>query len=162
MSIFKTLLSGLTSALLALGLTAGVAAACPSWNNPTVFGTATLPGGFLPDPYSPRITAGGTTSLARCFPNTNFTGFVISRPDFRLQYGGNSPTGRLVFRLDSRIDTVLLINAPDARWYFDDDGGNGLNSMIVFNNPAGGQYDIWTGSYDGSSNNAARLTISEF
>lgn len=163
MSIFRTLVSRIATVALALGLSAGVAAACPSWNNPTVFGSASLPGGFLPDPFVPRITAGGTTSISRCFPNTGWTGFVVNRPDFRLQYGGNSPTGRLVFRLaSSATDTVLLINAPDARWYFNDDSNGTFNSTIVFNNPMAGQYDIWTGSYNRSSNNPARLTISEF
>lgn len=163
MKYISKIIAKALAATVALGLSATLAVACPSWNNPTVFGTASLPGGFLPDPYSPRITAGGTSSLARCFPNTNWTGFVVNRPDFRLQYGGNSPTGRLVFRLASnRTDTVLLVNAPDARWYFNDDSNGTFNSMIVFNNPMAGQYDIWTGSYNRSSNNPAQLTISEF
>lgn len=163
MKFLKNIIVKGAAAALALGLSATIAVACPSWNNPTVFGTASLPGGFVPDPYSPRITAGGRVSLARCFPNTGWSGFVITRPDFRLQYGGNSPTGRLVFRLSSnRVDTVLLINAPDARWYFNDDSNGTFNSTIVFNNPMAGQYDVWTGTYNQSSNNPARLTISEF
>jgi hypothetical protein len=34
--------------------------ACPSYNNPTVFGSANIPANFMPDPWVRNVTAGGT------------------------------------------------------------------------------------------------------
>ncbi len=165
MAFVTRLISRISLVLLALGVSASVAAACPNWNNPTVFGQGRLTAGFLPDPVQvPRITAGGRVSLQTCFPGRGWTGFVISRPDYRLQYQGISPTGRLSFQLVSnRVDTVLLINAPDGSWHYNDDivFGQNLNSTITFVNPLQGQYDIWTGAYNRSSNNPAQLYITE-
>ena len=88
---------------------------------------------------------------------------MVSRPDFRLQYQGTSPTGRLTFALEARsnVDPILVVNAPDGSWYYNDDY-RGFNSAIVFTNPMSGQYDIWTGSYNRSSNNPAQLIITEY
>lgn len=160
--------------LLRLGLGALLASvfataalACPSWNNPTVFGSASIPGNFTPDPYVRNLTAGGRVNLANCFPGQNRFGYVITRPDFRFQYGGNPGTGQLTIALEARsaVDTVLLVNAPDGSWHYNDDinlsAGN-TNSAITFFSPLPGQYDVWTGSYDRSSNNPAVLVITEF
>ena len=54
-----------------------------------------------------------------------------------------------------------MVNAPDGSWYYNDDY-RGFNSAIVFTNPMSGQYDIWTGSYNRSSNNPAQLIITEY
>ena len=130
---------------------------------------------------------GGRIDLATCVPYLG-PGFVVSRPDFRLQYrpspsGGTSPTGTLPFALQSpsAVDTVLIVNAPDGTWHYNDDTGvfsrgvntgrwppraapllNGFDSSITFVNPLVGQYDIWTGSYNRSSNNPARLIVTEY
>ena len=164
MARFKHALAALGAALmLTIGAAGGAQAqACPSWNNPTVFGSTTLNGGFLPDPYVRNLTAGGTVNLAAC-TNGQWTGWVVTRPDFRLFYNGSSPTGRLTFALLSRstVDPVLLINAPDGSWHFNDDY-RGFDSAIVFFNPMAGQYDIWTGSYHRSSNNSAQLIVTEY
>ena len=137
------------------------AQACPSYNNNTVFGSTSLSAGFMPDPYVRNLTAGGRVDLSRCI-NGAF-GFVVTRPDFRLFYNGRSPTGLLTFALESRsgVDPVLLVNAPDGSWHFNDDH-RGFNSAITFNNPMSGQYDIWTGSYHRSSNNPAQLIVTEY
>lgn len=135
---------------------------CPSWENPTVFGSVNLSPGFLPDPYLVNLTAGGTVDLAAC-DGGQWAGFVVTRPDFRLIYSGASPTGTLSFALESlsSVDTVLLVNAPDGTWHFNDDY-RGLNSAVVFENPVEGQYDIWAGSYDRGSNSPAQLIITEY
>ncbi len=163
MKFFSKAMKYLSMAALAFGVSATVAAACPNWNNPTVFGQGTLNAGFLPDPIQvPRITAGGTQDLRRCFPGQGWTGFVVSRPDYRLFYNGSSPTGRLSFQLVSNAtDTVMLVNAPDGSWWYNDDSNGTFNSTITFNSPLAGQYDIWTGSYNRSSNNRAQLWITE-
>ncbi|MBF9036486.1 peptidase S1 [Rhodobacterales bacterium HKCCE2091] len=156
---------GVALALAALVLSAGLAQACPNYNNPTVFGTHTLVAGFLPDPYVRNLTAGGTVDLRTCGLPLG-PGYVVSRPDFRLLYQGTSPTGSLTFILEARsnVDTILVVNAPDGSWHYNDDinlsAGN-TNSAIRFTNPLSGQYDVWTGSYSRSSNNPAQLIITE-
>ena len=147
----------------AIGLVgAGQALACPNWNNPTVFGQQSLQAGFLPDPYVRNLTAGGRVNLADCSPYLG-AGWVLSQPEFRLQYQGTSPTGRLTFAVEARsnVDPILVVNAPDGSWYYNDDY-SGFNSAIVFTNPMSGLYDIWTGSYNRSSNNPAQLIITEY
>jgi hypothetical protein len=108
-------------ALAALTLSAPAALACPSYNNPTVFGSANIPANFMPDPWVRNVTAGGRVSLQSC--GFNWPGFVVSRPDFRFYYSGTSPTGQLTIALEARsnVDTMLLVNTPDGRWHFNDD-----------------------------------------
>ncbi|WP_166486093.1 hypothetical protein [Jannaschia sp. CCS1] len=135
---------------------------CPNYTiGNTAFGQATMYGGQ--GSYRvPRITAGGRYPLTNCFPGTNWRGFTITRPDFRFFYQGNSPTGRLTFQLSSNaVDTVLLINTPDGRWYFNDDSNGTFNSLLTFSPVLQGQYDIWAGAYNNSSNNPADLWIYE-
>lgn len=161
MKTLKKILSVVGFAAAIATATATVAAACPSYNNPTVFGSHTLNAGFAPDPYVRNLTAGGTIDLANC-TNGQWSGYVVTRPDFRLFYNGSSPTGLLTFALEARsnVDTVIVVNAPDGSWYFNDDY-RGLDSAIVFRNPMAGQYDVWTGSYSRSSNNPAQLIVTE-
>ena len=144
----------------AFGLSSG-ADACPSYNNPTVFGQDTIYANFWPDPYIRNLTAGGTTNLANCVPFLG-PGWVVNRPDFRFFYSGQSPTERLTIALEARsdVDTILIVNAPDGTWHYNDDY-RGFNSAITFVKPLQGQYDVWTGSYYRSSNNPAQLIITE-
>ena len=157
----RMLAKAVTCSAVVLAASAQIAAACPSYNNPTVFGTASLAAGFLPDPIGFDLTAGGTVDLSGC-TGGDWSGFVVTRPDFRLLYSGTSPTGQLTFALEARsdVDTVLLINAPDGTWHYNDDYRN-TDSAIVFVNPLPGQYDVWTGSYAPSSNNPAQLIVTE-
>jgi len=71
------------SAIVATG-----AAACPDFNYAPHFGDITLVAGFQPDPYVMNVTAGGTQALQNC--GFNATGFVTTRPDFRLYWNGSS------------------------------------------------------------------------
>ncbi|MEX3015802.1 hypothetical protein [Gymnodinialimonas hymeniacidonis] len=110
----------------------------------------------------PRITAGGRFALTNCFPGTGWRGFTITRPDFRFFYQGVSQTGRITFQLTSNaVDTVLLINTPDGQWFFNDDSNGTFNSTLTFSPVLQGQYDIWAGAYNLSSNNPAELWVYE-
>jgi hypothetical protein len=142
------------AAALCLGLATGAATACPNWaTQRTAFGGGQLTAGFMPDPIEvPRITAGGRHFLGDCFPGTNFTGFVITRPDYRLQYSGTSPTGYLKFTLVSgATDTVLLINAPDMpenrRW---------PGTTRGFSSGPGRRAQGWLATYSGRDTGAIR------
>ena len=153
---------GSSGAFVSTGAGGGVG--CPNYGiQNTAFGEGTLQAGGAINPVRvPRITAGGRFALANCFPGTGWRGFTITRPDYRFFYQGNSPTGRLTFSLvSSATDTVLLINTPDGRWHFNDDSNGTFNSTLTFSPVLQGQYDIWAGAYNLSSNNAAELYISE-
>lgn len=137
---------------------AGVAEACPNWQLAPAFGQINLSAGFLPDPYTRNVTAGGSYNLQSCLNNA--WGWVAAAPDFDLYYQTNG-TYQLTIAIESNADTVLLINAPDGQWYFDDDGGYGLGGGITFTNPRSGLYDIWIGTYNRASGIPARLIITE-
>lgn len=139
----------------------GTAQACPDWSRSPTFGEITLRAGFLPDPYERRITAGGRFSIQRCL-GFSWPGFVARRPDFSLYWTGRS--SRLTIWVETRADSVLLINAPDTSWHYNDDidyRGGDLRSGITFINPIEGRYDIFIGSYDGSVRNPGTLVITE-
>ncbi|MFD1912324.1 peptidase S1 [Halodurantibacterium flavum] len=147
---------------LAISVVAALAAvpamACPDWQGQPHFGTISLDAGFLPDPTSYRVTAGGTHRIENCGAY-GWAGYVTTRPDFDLYWHGSS--SRLTIAVESgSADTVLLVNAPDGSWYYNDDY-RGTNSAIVFDAPQQGLYDIWIGSYDGSRRNPAVLIFTE-
>ena len=74
--------------------------------------------------------------------------------------GGRSDA-TLTFTTESNTDTILLINDPNNRWYWDDDGGNGLNGKIRFRAALPGRYDIWVGTFDRGNFTKVRLLMTE-
>jgi len=138
---------------------AGVAEACPNWQLRPAFGQIDLYEGFQPDPYTRNVTAGGGYNLQAC-GFSNAWGWVAAAPDFDLYYQ-TSGSYSLTIAIESQVDTILLINAPDGQWYFDDDGGYGLGGGITITNPLSGLYDIWIGTYNQGSGIPARLIITE-
>ena len=145
-------------AALVLALAPAVTLACPNWQGVPHFGQIDLNAGFLPDPHQRAITAGGTHSLAGCLGN-GWQGFVTVRPDFDLYWNGSA--SQLTIAVEAKADTVLLINAPDGSWHYNDDY-RGTNSAVTFYNPQAGLYDIWIGSYDGSRRNPGTLIFTEY
>lgn len=122
------------------------------------YGTVTLRGGFLPDPRTVGVRAGGSIAASRVVGSCR--GYVAAAPDVRLNYSpGSLP---LILSVDSQSDTTLLVRSPSGRWYCDDDGGEGLNPSLRFAQPENGRYDIWVGNYSSSgATPAATLHISE-
>lgn len=144
------LLAALTTVLWA----AGPVLAQPDPNLKPTFGTVTLQAGFLPDPHTKALQAGGNL-------RTNLGGvnaYVARAPDYRLHYTkGKFP---LVFSVQSDGDTTLLINLPDGTWIADDDSGGGVDPLIRLLNPQSGRYDIYVGTFK-KDLLAATLTITE-
>lgn len=123
-----------------------------------IYGTVSLRGGFTPDPYVINLQSGGQNNAAYTIGGS-CVGYVATAPDVRLHFQpGSLP---LIISVNSGADTTLVINGPDGRWYCNDDGGQGLNPSIRWNNPMPGQYDIWVGTYASSGNANAQLHISE-
>jgi protease YdgD len=145
-------------ALLALVAMATAAEACPDWQRRAPFGHIQLTEGFLPDPYTRDVRAGGRYFLGNC--GFDAAGWVAAAPDFDITYNS---TGRstLTIIVESRTDTVILVNDPNGQWWFDDDSGNDLGGRISIPNAPSGLYDIWVGTYDRGSGIPARLVVTE-
>lgn len=151
-----------TSRKTALAAVLAAAAALPAgaqdFNAQPNYGELTLETGFTPDPRTVQLRAGGDLN-ARSLSSA-CSGFITRAPDVRLNFsGGNLP---LILSVAARSDTTLVVNGPDGSWYCDDDGGaNGLNPSVRFNNPSGGRYEIWVGTYAAGDPQPASLSISE-
>jgi len=126
-----------------------------------LFGSISLQSGFSSEPYTVVMSPGGddlSSGLgADCYGYIRF-----AQPDFVLSYqAGDSPLG--VFAL-SDLDTTMAINDPAGTWHCNDDSPylSGTNSGIQFSAPLSGDYQIWVGSYDGSTESiATMLAITE-
>lgn len=140
--------------LVACGVGRGVAQDQPNPNLKPTYGAVKLNAGFLPDPFTRELQAGGQL-------RTNLGGVnahVARAPDFSLHYtAGKYP---LLFSAKSVGDTTLLINLPDGRWIADDDSGGGLDPLIRIERPTSGRYDIYVGTFQ-KNIVAATLVISE-
>ena len=145
------------AAAVGITLAALPALACPDWQGAPHFGEIRLGAGFQPDPHVRNITAGGTINLQNC--GVDWAGYVTRRPDFDLYWEGSS--AQLTIAVQAGADAILLVNAPDGTWYYNDDY-RGTNPAVRFDNPQPGLYDIWIGSYDGSRRNPGQLIFTEY
>ena len=155
--MIRRLITTLCASILGATLVAGVAEACPDRQLEPRVGAITLDAGFLPDPYSRNVTAGGAFTLLFC--GFNWQGYVYAAPDFDLYYDAASGVS-LTFYVQSNIDTVLLINDPSGGWQFNDNGAGGLNPSITINRPQSGTYNVWIGTHS-LGVGAAQLFITE-
>ena len=120
------------------------------------FGTVMLQTGFVPDPFTKELMAGG--------PNETRDGgvraFISKDPELIFYYtAGKQP---LTIYAESKSDTTLLIRTPDGKWVANDDGpGTGLNPLIRFDRPQSGRYVIWVGTFGSINRVPAVLKISE-
>ncbi len=126
------------------------------WSQNPSFGEVALSSGFTPDPYRVSILAGGSIDISRL----GYYGYVADAPDFRLYYTAGS------FDLTLEVeraqgDTILLINAPDGSWHWNDDAMGSINPSYTFAKPQSGRYDIWVGTFSQELVDA-ELAITEF
>lgn len=143
-----------------VGFSAGASAEAPDWSLDPAYGEVSLTAGFLPDPHTIEIAAGGAFD-ARGLGAAGCVGYIARAPDYRLHWtgGGSLP---LIFSVASEADTTLVINDPNDNWVCDDDGGSeGLNPSVRFEGAPSGQYDIWVGVYWGGELQNSTLHISE-
>jgi hypothetical protein len=123
---------------------------------PAEFGNVTLSGGYLPDPWTRNVTAGGNLRADDAV-NSSCRGYISSNPSVELNYNGS---GSLYIYTSGDADTVLAINRPDGSWVCNDDGANGVNAGLQFSGNSGGVYDIYVGTY-GSDRRNVTLNVSE-
>jgi hypothetical protein len=160
MSKLSTLLAA-SAAFLAAAAAASPAMAQTRPNpgaDPT-YGTANLRSGFQPDPHRVSVQSGG--SIDADVLGGQCDGFVARAPDYDMNWTAGSGALPLIIGVTASADTTLVINGPDGRWYCDDDSGDGSNPLIRFNNPQGGLYDIWVGTYESRANFNSQLYITE-
>jgi hypothetical protein len=123
------------------------------------YGEANLSAGFLPDPYSVGMTTGGPVNVS--YLGSSCSGFATSAPDLRINFGGGgAPLLRLYF-VSASADSTLVVNDPYGNFYCVDDSFGTVNPTIDFNNPAGGSYDIWIGSYAANTSISGTFYITE-
>jgi hypothetical protein len=164
--IEETVMAGATSrspsplflfpALLAIGLVAVPEARAQNIAATPTYGDVRLEGGFLPDPHTTALTAGGSVDVSR---GACQYGKVANAPDVDLYYSGNG--GRTLYiYVRSSIDTTLLVNLPQGDWVCDDDSLGNLDPLLIVRNAPSGLYNVWVGTY-GDSMGPGLLYISE-
>lgn len=139
--------------LIGMVLVAGAVGA-QDWQLTPTYGDTELAAGFQPDPFKQSVVAGGTIDLAEL----GYYGYVADAPDFDVRY----TSGEYAFTIkveNTTADTLLLVNAPDGRWHFNDDS-DGLDPAITFSPPQDGLYDVWVGTLSGDYAEAT-LVITE-
>ena len=122
---------------------------------PPTFGSTSLQAGFTPDPFTVDLTAGGSNDAVSVAPQCS--GSIANAPDYSITYTPGAFS--LYFGVDSNADTTLAINDPDGNWHCNDDA-SGLDPAVAFENPQGGRYDVYVGTFGGSTA-PATLLVSE-
>ena len=129
-----------------LGGSDSASGAAPNMDLEPNYGTATLRGGFTPDPWTKSILAGGSVPASAA--KSGCEGSVSAAPDIQIFFEPGE--GDLTFRVRASEDTTLLVNTPNGRFYCDDDSGGDLDPKVTITNPQSGRYDIWVGTYNDS------------
>ncbi len=125
---------------------------------PPVFGSTALTAGFVPDPFTVGITAGGPVDTS--YLGGNCYGHTTSAPTFSVNYtSGAFPTLRFYFV--GGADTTMIINGPSGSFTCVDDSFGTLNPTMDFNSPQSGRYDIWVTSYAEGGSVSGTLYVTE-
>ena len=85
---------------------------------------------------------------------------MTAAPDFSLELSGMDPF-RLVLKVVSECDSVLLVNTGAMNWYYDDDDNGNLDALITLTRPSNGWLDVWVGTHDGETCDAV-LSLETF
>ncbi|MFN3686740.1 hypothetical protein [Salinarimonas sp.] len=149
---------GILAAILGVTCLVALPGSAQNFNRNPAFGTHDLAAGFEPDPYRIDVRAGGSRDASTL--GSACSGSIADAPDVRINYrAGDFP---LSFTVRSRVDTTLVVNDPNGRWYCDDDSAGDLDPMLRFEKPLSGQYDVWIGHFDGGSGRPAQLIVTEY
>ena len=131
------------------GATATPTAAPPDqldWRLDPNSGTISIASGFLDDPKSVDLIAGGTVDAS--YMGDGCLGYVTAAPDLKVEYTNDSGSGllRFYFVVQGTGDATMIVNPWNGQWSCNDDSYGGTNPTVSFNNPGGGEYDIWIGT----------------
>jgi len=132
-------------------------ASAQNWKEAPLYGTVELTAGFLPDPVTRTLRAGG--SDRNPVEGDGCTGYInAGRPDYDLSYTAGVSTLYIVARAGS--DLTLLVNDPAGNWHCNDDW-EGTDPMVSFTSPRSGTYNIWVGTYSERDPEDATLYFTE-
>ncbi|MCA1789306.1 MAG: hypothetical protein LC667_05440 [Thioalkalivibrio sp.] len=142
---------------IAVGLATAHPAEAQNWKEAPLYGTIDLTAGFMPDPVSRSLRAGGNDrnpiSGAGC------SGYInAAAPDFNLSYTAGSSTLYIYARSSS--DVTLLVSDPAGEWHCSDDW-EGTDPMIRFSGARSGNYHVWVGTFASGSPQDATLHFTE-
>jgi serine protease Do len=113
--------------------------------------------GFPGDPLGFPMTSGGPVDVSGV--GGGCVGYAARAPDFQFTWDGGGGLLRFFFVGDG--DTALVVNAPDASWYCNDDSHGGLNPTVDFAAAADGTYDVWVASVSSGASVGGTLFVSE-
>jgi hypothetical protein len=134
-----------------------IPANAPDFGLEPAYGSVDLTSGFLPDPHSVGISAGGPYNA---YQIPECVGFIATAPDYRVNFTAGTNGLPLIFSVQSEADTTLVINDAQGNWVCNDDS-DGLNPAVRFDTPASGQYDVWVGTYSEGATQPSTLNVSE-
>ncbi len=125
---------------------------------PPVFGSTALTSGFVPDPFTVGVTAGGPANVS--YLGSGCSGFASVAPSFSVNYtSGSFPTLRFYFIGSG--DTTMIINSPSGSYFCVDDSFGTLNPTIDFNSPTSGRYDVWIATFAEGGSVGGTLHVTE-
>ncbi len=129
-----------------------------NYNASPNYGTTTFTSGVGADPVSISAMSGGAVDVS--YLGGSCSGFTTAAPDLRVNYSGNGSLLRLYF-VGANGDATMVVNDPYGNFYCVDDSFGTVNPTIDFNNPGGGAYDIWIGSYASNTSVSGTIYITE-
>jgi hypothetical protein len=114
--------------------------------------------GYLPDPHSISVQAGGAVHLPGAISNASGTcaGYSTREPTVELSYSGSTD---LHIYTQGSSDTTLAVRGPRGNWSCNDDN-IGLNAGVSFTPGQSGTYDVYVGTFSGGTAQTT-LQISE-
>jgi hypothetical protein len=104
-------------------------------------------------------TSGGTGDVS--YVGRSCSGLANQAPDLRITFGGGGAALLRLYFIASSGDTTMVVNDPYGNFYCVDDSFGTVNPTIDFNNPAGGSYDVWIGSYASGTNVSGTFYVTE-
>lgn len=129
----------------------------PDYSLDPAYGAVDLAAGFMPDPHTIGIAAGGgfdASAISGC------VGWIAQAPDYRVHWTAGSGQLPLTFHVTSDADTTLVINDAHGNWVCNDDG-EGLDPVVSFESAPSGQYDVWVGTYAQGDLQQSALHVTE-
>ena len=105
----------------------------------------------LLNPQRLAVDAGGPSNIATC--GIAGRGYFTFEPSYSITLSGMETYSYLDVSVEATFDTTLLINTPNADWFYDDDSAGNLqpNLSIPASASLNGRLDLWVGTYSGDT-----------
>jgi hypothetical protein len=129
-----------------------------------VFGSTALTAGYVPDPFTVAVDAGGPVSASYVEPvdASACRGYTTAAPTFSVNYtSGSALRLRFYFIPTDAGDPTMLVNSPAGNYQCGDDSNGTFNPQVEFSDPSSGRYDIWVGTYASDTTLSGTLYVTE-